>query len=198
MYRRLIRSLLSLAAPFLASSAFAQSCNCPPVPPSCEAPACHAPMDVYSGCAEQPTCAVPQSCSNRWTGIQRKCCRPLIQIDLSKHIVKKNGGGGSFWGETPPAGYSVPSMAVLPMGITAMPVSFGANNSVDSATVQAIAAAVKASQASNQVNSVLDDDLECKDPCGQIKQVEMDVKELKEQIILLTELVKDINPKTPK
>ncbi len=203
MHRNLIRAFLSLAAPFLASSAFAQSCDCPPVPPSCEAPACHAPMEVYSGCAEQSTCAVPQGCLNRWGGgIKSRCCRPLIHIDLSKHIVKKNGGSGSFLGEAPPAGYAVPSMAVLPVNITAMPVSFGTNNSVDPASVLALAAAVRKmdeeDRVSNRVKTALDDDLECKDPCGQIKQVEMDVKELKEQIILLTELVKVMNEKTPK
>ena len=85
----MFRSRLSLAVMAMlaisSGSVQAQSgCACPAmVPPSCSAPSCVAP--TYQGCAENTGCATCVS-DHSSKGSSSKCCRPLIHIDLSKHI----------------------------------------------------------------------------------------------------------------
>lgn len=199
MIRRMLKLTMCLAIPFFSQTSFGnEPCGCPPVPPSCSAPSCSAPCNIHQGCAEAHSCSGGNyQSSNGCANNSSKCCRPFIHIDLSKRIVKKNGRAGGFFGEAPPSGIVAPSMAVLPMNITTMPVSFGVNQQNDVAS-QALAAALvrqlaanNAQPPANNASAAAADSLECEDPCGQIKKVEMDIKELKEQMIMITELLKN-------
>lgn len=182
-------TIMGIVAPHLQAQS---SCACPPkVPPSCSAPSCEAP--TYQGCAEVSGCT---TCATGPSGkglLSSKCCRPLIHIDLSKNIVKKNGRAGGFFGSPPPTGFAAPSMAVLPLNISTVPISYGQNQAVDSQAFAAgMAMGLRAANPQGHPQHAAAqgaNDLECADPCGQIKQVEMDVRELKDQIIMLTAAV---------
>lgn len=179
-----------------ASASAQQSCACPamvPPVPGCDAPSCVAP--TYQGCAENCICSQSSGCGSKASCCNHdqncssgKCCRPLIYIDLSKRIVKKNGyGGNAMFGGAPPQGFAVTSMPVLPLNISAMPVSFnGASsagmNNTDLNNLMAAAAAlnnIKTQQAA-AASAAASSGLECKDPCGDIKQLQNDVAQIKE------------------
>lgn len=209
-----------------APSCVAPSC----VAPSCVAPSCVAPCDMNDGCAENThCCGVPCQCqcccSNNGSGscqhcgsnggsgswlssVSDKCRKPWINIDCSrtinKTVTKKNGGWAGF-GDAPPQGFAVSSMPVMPLNISAMPVSFNSAAAASSADSDELArllrellreknAAAAATAASTPTK--------CEDPCGQILQLRNDVDQLATITRNLTAAVEELakrqtTPPTP-
>lgn len=209
----------ALVLTVLVPSARAQDGCCPPyVPPTCMAPSCLAPSCLA------PSCVAPEGCGNYAGGsscccqtscCQNQCCQNScdqgqycapkrggglfsrwnnrsVHIDLSKTIIKKNHWGG--FGEAPPTGFAVSSMPVLPLSVSAVPVSFNtaaasnSNNELVAAMLEVLknrpAAAVAAPTAASAGS--------CPDPCGDIKQLQSDVQQLTQITQNLTAAVAEL------
>lgn len=188
-----------------APSCEAPSCVAPScVAPSCVAPSCVAPCDMHYGCAETThCCGVPCQCcgsnngsgscqccgSNHGSGswlscFSNKCRKPFINIDCSrtinKTVTKKNVGWAGF-GEAPPQGFAVSSMPVLPVNISAMPISFNsaaAASSADSDELARLLRELLREKNSAAAATAANTPAKCDDPCGQILQLRNDVDQL--------------------
>jgi hypothetical protein len=135
----MIRCIVALSTVLLvhltSGVVLAQLAAVPPVPscaaPSCAAPSCAVPASICEGCVDSncghKSVVACSGCSGKQCeGSSGKCCRPLINIDFSKKIYKKNNSGlGNAFGAAPPQGFAVSSMPVMPLNISTMPVSFG-------------------------------------------------------------------------
>ena len=170
----------------------APSCEAPScVAPSCVAPSCVAPCDMNYGCAETThCCGIRCQCcgANGGSGLSQ-CCdsnkwrKPWINIDCSrtinKTVTKKNGWAG--FGEAPPQGFAVSSMPVLPLNISAMPVSFNsaaAASSADSDDLARLLRELLRERNSAAAATAASTPTKCDDPCGQILQLRNDVDQL--------------------
>lgn len=162
------------------------------VAPSCVAPSCVAPCDVNHGCAETTHCCGIrcQCCGSNGGSGSSQCCdsnicrKTWINIDCSrtinKTVTKKNVGWAGF-GEAPPQGFVFSSMPVLPLNISAMPVSFNsvaAASSVDSDDLARLLRELLREKNSAADATAASTSTKCDDPCGQILQLRNDVDQL--------------------
>lgn len=186
MYRA--RVVLSVLAVFAAGAvASAQSNCCPPqVPPSCMAPTCLAPS-----CVAPDNCNSCNACYGDYCSAgcrqcnaapcssgPRKWLKRSIHIDLSRTIIKKNNWGGPSFGEAPPSGFAVASMPVLPLNVSAVPVGFtSASVNSNDQLVSAMIRMLKDRDTTSATTSASKRNT-CDDPCGQILQLEDDVRQL--------------------
>lgn len=216
MFRAVQVFVALVAAHTLSQSALlAQDCLCAPscTAPSCVAPSCAVPSDC---CYMGPSCAAPGTCggscgtcqsggSGHSGGGCQKCCPPgkkhWIHIDLSRTINKgnKTKKTGGFMGEAPPAGASVVmSSPVMFSTAAAIPINFQPASSASAADIQTlVAAAVQAQKASAAAASAAaaSDTTKCADPCGDIKQLQSDVQQLKQIVVNLTNVVEALDKK---
>jgi len=147
------------------------------------------------GCAETThCCGIPCQCCD-----SNKCRKPWIHIDFSrtvnKTVTKKNGGWAGF-GEAPPQGFAVSSMPVMPLNISAMPVSFNsaaAASSVDSDELERLLRELLREKSSAAAAASTPE--RCDDPCGDIRQLQSDVKQLSDITRNLTAAVAELAKK---
>ena len=196
-------------------SCVAPSCVAPScVAPSCVAPSCVAPCDMNYGCAETThCCGIHCQCcgSNGGSGSSQccdsnKCHKPWINIDCSRTfnrtVTKKNGGWAGF-GEAPPHGFAVSSMPVLPLNISAMPISFNSGAAASSADSDDLARLLrellreKNSAAAASAAAAASTPTKCEDPCGQILQLRNDVDQLATITRNLTAAVEELAKRQP-
>lgn len=158
--------------------------------------------------AQCSTCCGSKSCNGC-----DKCCRPLY----IKNVYKKNCFGGGLIGQAPPMGFAVasvpaimvqtPAFAATPAiattaAIQVSPASFSPS-SLTSAGLSAddihdlVELRRQKAKANVSPATASSTDPNCPDPCGQIKQLETDVKDLKEIVTNLTVAVKAIAEKLP-
>lgn len=220
--RRCVMSrTVQLAAAMFVLTAFARYSNaqdgcCPPyVPPSCLAPSCVAPSCLAPSCVAPEGCghyASSAHCCCQQQSCQHCCgqgqyCAPKggsglfsrwnkrsVHIDLSKTIIKKNHWGG--FGEAPPPGFAVSSMPVLPLSVSAVPVSFNtaAASGSNSDLVAAMLEVLKTNQAAATAAAPADT---CPDPCGDIRQLQSDVRQLTQITQNLTRAVSELASRQP-
>jgi hypothetical protein len=180
----------------------AQSCSVPPVPPSCEAPSCVAPScvapscvapaQIFEGCdsercSRNAACNCSKSCYSGCRDCASGLCRkPLINIDLSrtvnKTVTKKNSRWDALAEAPPTTGFVAYSVPVLQTNVTAVPFSFGAatsaSSNLDRETLQLLLDELRERKANAAAAATVAGDKQCPDPCGQIKQLEDDMKQL--------------------
>ena len=208
----MIRNLCKVTAICLLLAFSARShgqCSCEA--PSCVAPSCVAPCDMNYGCAETThCCGIPCQCcgSNSGSGLSQccdsiKCRKPWINIDCSrtinKTVTKKNGGWAGFGG-TPPQGFAVSSMPVLPLNISAMPISFNSAataSSADSDDLERLLRELLREKTSAAAATAASTSTKCDDPCGQILQLRNDVDQLATITRNLTAAVEELAKRQP-
>ncbi len=209
MFRAVQFVVAFVAAHTLSQSAlFAENCSC--AAPSCVAPSCAVPTD----CCMMPSCAAPGTCGGSCGMCQsapscggcQKCGQSgkkfhCINIDLSRHITKgnKTKKTGGFMGEAPPVGSSiVMSSPVMFSTAAAIPVNFNSASSASAADIAvAVAAAMKANAASAAPAAAATANTTCNDPCGDIKQLQSDVQQLKQIVVNLTNVVEALDKNIP-
>ena len=164
-------------------------CSCA-APPSCAVPC--APSCAAPGCASAYSggyCSNCQACQGS-RGCPRCCKKRTFNFDFSRTIIKRNLWGGL--GEAPPVGFAVSSVPALTVSTPSIPISLAtANNDnavqLASAMIRMLnedrAATAAAASASSNV---------CEDPCGSIKQLEDDVRQLREITVKLTLAVEEL------
>ena len=119
----------------------------------------------------------PQCCSTQG-GCESTCksCRP----NHTKIIYRRPIFGGSCLGAAPPQGFavgSVPAMMVATPTFAIAPASFTtASAGLSAADIRSIAEEVRRQPAA--ATATASADRECKDPCGDIKQLRQDVDRL--------------------
>ncbi|WP_139228283.1 hypothetical protein [Planctomicrobium piriforme] len=114
-----------------------------------------------------------------------------MNLDFSRTIIRKNNFSGMF-GEAPPAGFAVSSMPVLNVSAAAIPVNFGAASSSNADLAAAVVRMLGEQRASN-ASATAAASSTCNDPCGDIKQLQSDVQELKEITVKLSLVVEKLS-----
>ena len=97
-------------------------------------------------------------------------------------------------GEAPPTGATiVMSTPATFSTMAALPISIGASSSNFDA--DAVAAALERRHSARASASAATDNTKCADPCGDIKQLQSDVAQLKEIVVNLTNVVEALDKK---
>lgn len=102
-------------------------------------------------------------------------------------------------GEAPPVGASVVmSSPVVFSATAALPISFNQQSSASAADVNTLAAAIVAAQKASAASAApAAANNTCNDPCGDIKQLQSDVQQLKQITVNLTNVVEKLVENQP-
>jgi len=146
-------------------------------------------------CPQAPSCDCPATTGVRRCGCdlgykskeQNNCNSKNIEFNFFKKTVTKSGKGNPFFGEEPPMGFAVSSMPVLNISTNAVPIDLSARRaSIDIDSAAALARAFSEARAAGPNTASAASGSTCEDPCGDIKQLQQDVEQLKELTYKLT------------